>query len=179
MRFIFCVITAFFLFCSCAHNDKKIIQRSSQNAEAILKPFIDNDSAIRKLVNDSVAYVIYPRVGKAAIGIGGAHGNGEVYEKKFGIYHLVGKSELTQINIGLQLGAKTFTEVIFFEDDYTFKRFKKGELEVNAEASAVALTSGASAKAMRTDGITIVILNAEGLMGELSVGGQKLSYQAF
>lgn len=63
------------------------------------------DPALPKLRDNSVAYVIYPEVGKAAVILGGARGKGDVFEKSLLGYKLVGHSDLTQVSAGLQLGA--------------------------------------------------------------------------
>jgi hypothetical protein len=58
------------------------------------------------------------------------------------------------------------------------EKFKKGEIELSAQASAIAVTSGVSAKTDFKDGIAIFTLAKGGLMYEASVAGQKLSFKA-
>ena len=59
---------------------------------------------------------------------------------------------MTQVTIGLQLGGQAFSQVIFFEDERSFKEFTSGNFEFGAQASAVAITAGASASAGTTGG---------------------------
>ena len=61
---------------------------------------------------NSYGYAVFPTIGKAGIGIGGAHGEGRVYER--GKY--VGDTKMTQLSIGFQAGAEGFSQMIFFED---------------------------------------------------------------
>ncbi len=45
-------------------------------------------------------YAIFPSIGKGGVVVGGAHGNGRVYEK--GKY--VGTTSMTQVTVGAQMG---------------------------------------------------------------------------
>src|SRR5512145_1344356 len=85
-------------------------------------------------------YAVFPTIGKAGLGVGGAHGKGRVYVG--GQY--VGRTKLTQLSIGLQAGAQAYSEIIFFEDKRAFDEFSSGNFEFGAQASAVAITAGAS-----------------------------------
>jgi lipid-binding SYLF domain-containing protein len=77
----------------------------------------------------------------------------------------------------LQLGGQSYSQIIFFGTKKAFDEFKRGETQLSANASAVILKKGKSHGATYKNGTAIVILKEKGLMGELSVGGQKLSYK--
>jgi len=151
--------------------DKKIIEDSRQAKEE----FIQTDGLMKNLFDNSYGYVIFPNVGKGAIGIGGAAGNGIVYEK--GI--IVGKAQMKQVSIGFQWGGQAYREVIFFETKSALDRFKDDKIEFSAQASAVAATAGASANVKYTDGVMIFTQQKGGLMYEASVGGQKFDFTSF
>jgi hypothetical protein len=57
--------------------------------------------------------------------------------------------------------------------------FKKGNFEFSAQATAVAVTAGASANAKYEKGVMVLTIAKGGLMYEASVGGQKFSYTAY
>jgi len=142
---------------------------------------------------DAYGYAVFPTIGKGGIGIGGAHGKGRVYAK--GKY--VGDTSMTQLTVGLQLGGQAFSEIIFFQDERSFKEFTSGNFEFSAQASAVAITAAASASAGTTGGsagasggkkdattagdyhkgMAIYTIAKGGLMYEAAVGGQKFSYK--
>ena len=151
--------------------DKKIIEDSRQAKEE----FIQTDGLMKNLFENAYGYVIFPNVGKGAIGIGGAAGNGIVYEK--GI--IVGKAQMKQVSIGFQWGGQAYREVIFFETKSALDRFKDDKIEFSAQASAVAATAGASANVKYTDGVMIFTQQKGGLMYEASVGGQKFDFTSF
>ncbi|MEQ1678098.1 MAG: YSC84-related protein [Chitinophagaceae bacterium] len=137
--------------------------------------FITTDGLISSLFTNAYGYAIFPNVGKGGIGIGGAAGNGIVYER--GV--VMGKAQLTQVSIGFQFGGQAYREVIFFETKADLDRFKENKIEFSAQASAVALTVGASANVKYSDGVMIFTQQKGGLMYEASIGGQKFNYNGF
>lgn len=156
-----------------------------QFKEAVSSDFFDN----------SYGYAVFPSIGKGGIGIGGAHGKGQVYAK--GVH--VGDTKMTQLTVGFQLGGQAFSQIIFFEDERSFNEFTGGNFEFGAQATAVAITAGASASAGTTGtgagassgsggsakakgdyykGMAIFTIAKGGLMYEATLGGQKFSYKA-
>jgi lipid-binding SYLF domain-containing protein len=137
--------------------------------------FIKTDSLMHNLFESSVGYVIFPNVGKGAIGVGGAAGNGILYEGG----KAVGRASMKQVNVGFQFGGKAYREVIFFENQAALDRFKQNKFEFDAQASAVAVNVGASANVKYRNGVMVFTQEKGGLMYEASVGGQKFDYTAF
>ena len=137
--------------------------------------FIKTDELLSKLFEGAAGYVMFPNVGKGAVGVGGASGNGIVYEKG----KMIGKAKMSQVTVGLQLGGQAYRELIFFENQAALDRFKKNKFDFSAQASAVAAKTGASANAKYTDGVMVYTQQKGGLMYEASVGGQKFKYTAF
>ena len=146
-----------------------------------------------KFFDDAYGYAVFPTIGKGGIGIGGARGTGHVYEK--GAH--VGDATMTQLTVGLQLGGQAYSQIIFFEDERAFKEFTSGNFEFGAQATAVALTAGASAQAGTggtsssasgkqsnattageyQHGMAVFTVAKGGLMYEASIGGQKFKYK--
>ena len=121
----------------------------------------------------SVGYAVFPTVGKGGMGIGGARGKGLLYENDTPTAVVT----LTQLSFGFQFGGQAYSEFIFFEDDVVLQNFKRGNYELGAQASAVAITAGASADANFNDGVAIFTAQKGGLMYEASVGGQKFKIE--
>jgi lipid-binding SYLF domain-containing protein len=137
--------------------------------------FLRTDPMLKNVFDAAYGYLILPNIGKGAMGVGGASGNGMVYENG----KLVGTAKMSQVTVGFQVGGQAYRELIFFENKEALDRFKGNKLEFSAQASAVAATLGASANAKYTDGIMIYTQQKGGLMYEASVGGQKFKYAAF
>jgi lipid-binding SYLF domain-containing protein len=145
-----------------------------EDADKTIKSYIEKDPELQTFFDEAYGYAVFPDIGKGAIGIGGAHGNGTVFEQG----NPVGKTSMTQITIGLQFGGQAYSEIIFFENKKVLDLFKTSRYELGAQASAVAVTLGASADLAYTDGVAIVTMAKGGLMYEASVGGQKFDYEA-
>lgn len=131
------------------------------------------DPTLISIFNASTGYAVFPSVGKGAVGIGGAYGKGVLYERG----RAVGYCDLSQATIGVQLGGQSYTEIICFEDNRAVETFKQGNFRFDAQATAVALKSGAGANAKFTNGVAVFTMDEAGLMFEAAVGGQKFSYQ--
>lgn len=144
--------------------------------------------------SSAYGYALFPTIGKAGFGIGGARGKGQVFIGD----RAVGKTTMTQLTVGFQIGGQGFSQIIFFEDARAFREFSSGNFEFGAQASAVAITAGASAEATTSGtsasasggksdattagrsyhkGMKVFTIAKGGLMYEASVGGQKFSYE--
>jgi len=143
---------------------------------------------------NSYGYAIFPTIGKAGLGIGGAHGSGCVFRQG----KQVGTAKMTQVSFGWQAGAQGYSLLVFLEDERAFNEFTSGNFEFGAKASAVAITAGASAGAgtsgtsssasggkndattkSRTGyekGIASFSIIKGGLMYEAALGGAKFKY---
>jgi lipid-binding SYLF domain-containing protein len=127
-----------------------------------------------KWFDSAHGYAVFPTVGKAGLFVGGAHGKGQVYEQG----KVIGYSTITQGTIGLQIGAQSFSEIIFFKDKAALDAFKGGNYEVGAEVTAVAAEKGSTQTADYSGGVAIFVFGEGGLMAGAAVGGQKFGYQA-
>ena len=135
---------------------------------------------IQKYYDSCVGYVVFPKIAKGGLVVGGAHGEGIVYERRsVGSDKMIGTAEVSQGSIGFQIGGQTFSEVIFFEDDYTFTNFKNSNVEFSGTASGVAGGAGATEAAKYENGVAIFVFGQKGLMGEASIGGQGFDYKPF
>ena len=166
------LIMGFLVVPTAQAQSKKKVAELKVDAQEAKKEFLEADYQMEKHFSSAHGYVIFPNVGKGGLGVGGAAGNGVVYERGAEI----GMAKLTQVSIGFQAGGQAFREVIFFENKEAMDRFKENKFEVAAQVSAVAATAGASADANYTDGVMVFTMAKGGLMYQASVGGQKLKF---
>lgn len=137
-------------------------------------------------------YAVFPTIIRVGVGVGGARGSGRVFRQ--GMY--IGDTTMTQASIGLQLGGKGYSMIIFFEDERAFNEFTQGNFEFDAGISAVAITASAGATTGTTGsragaaggsnnavtaggyhkGLAVFTIVKGGAMGAATVGGQKFSY---
>jgi len=138
-------------------------------------------------------YAVFPTIGKGGLVVGGAYGTGRVYEQ--GRY--IGDSSMTQVSVGLQLGGQAYSEIVFFQDQRSLKEFTGGNFEFGADASVVAITAGAGARANTggssagasggkhdattagsyNKGMATFTVAKGGLMYEASINGQKFGFK--
>jgi lipid-binding SYLF domain-containing protein len=141
-------------------------------AQAILKAN-DTDPTLSMWFETAYAYAVFPKVAKGGFILGGAHGKGLVIQGD----RTVGKTSLTQVTVGAQVGGQFYSQYIMFKDQPAFEHFTRGNFEFSAQVSAVAVTLGASADANYDSGVAVFTLAEGGLMAEASIGGQKFKYR--
>jgi lipid-binding SYLF domain-containing protein len=139
------------------------------------------------------AYAVFPTIGEGGFVVGGAHGNGRVYEHS----KLIGKAAMTQVSVGFQAGGQAYSEIVFFENQQALDAFESGNFQFSADAGAVAITAAASASAGTSgggqagvsggdknaiangsyrNGVAIFTIAKGGLMYDAVVAGQKFSF---
>lgn len=131
------------------------------------------DPGIETFFENAAGYAVFPSVGKGGLIVGGAHGKGLVIVND----QVDGNTSMTQATIGLQIGGQKYAQFIFFRDNVALAHFKRGNFEFGAQASAVAVTAGASADANYDSGVVVFTQAGGGLMVEGSVGGQRFTYE--
>ena len=142
---------------------------SEQAMEALQKA----DSSLKKLIDDSAGYVIFPGIGRGGFIIGGERGKGLVYQKG----KVVGEAKVTEINIGAQVGGESYSELILFETAEALRDFKASNWEMSAKVNAVAAAEGAAKNAKYQQGVAVFTLSKVGLMVQATVGGQKFKFK--
>ena len=125
------------------------------------------------LIVQHYSYAIFPTVTKGGLVVGGARGQGVVYEQG----RHVGYCDLIQGSVGAQAGAQTFSELLVFANKNALDRFKVGQVTFAADASAVVLKTGVTTDASFIDGVAVVVSPVGGVMLEAAIGGQQFTYQ--
>ena len=153
-----------------SHNERLI-----QDSKVAKEEFIWEDASMKNLFDNSYGYVIFPNVGKGALGLGAGAGSGIVYEKG----KMIGKAKMKQLNVGLQIGGQAYREVIFFKNRAALNRFRDDNFEFSRRTSAVLVKDGTASNPKYRDGVLIFTQEKSGLMYEVSIGGQRFDYASF
>ena len=90
--------------------------------------FLKKDASLGKELAAAAGYALFPSVGKGGIGIGGAHGTGQVIVGG----SPVAKTTLTQVDVGFQLGGQKYAELILFENKEALDHFLTGAFTMAA-----------------------------------------------
>ena len=172
-----------------------IMSRASKGEDysATIKVFRDSP-VVAKFIKNAYGYAVFPNIGKAGFVVGGSYGSGQVYRGG----KVTGKSTVIKGSIGFQAGGKVFSQMVFFEDKRAYDEFTSGNFEFDATAQAIAITAGGEAQVgtagnnagatagpktgvqMKTNyvkGMATFVHAKAGLMYELSIGGQKFTFE--
>ena len=173
IRKLFAVTLGLALTATALAWDPQEVEELGAGSQEAVAALLESDPDMQRFFDSAVAHVVIPTVGKAGFGIGGARGKGLLYENG----QPTAVVTLTQLTIGFQWGGQAYSEFLFFKDDVALQDFKRGNYELGAQASAVAVTAGASADADYSGGIAIFTQTKGGLMYEATVGGQKFALE--
>lgn len=165
--FLLCM-TGWLAGCASTPSDDVLISES----RAALASFVDRDPGLQRWLDQAYGYAVFPGIGKGGFWVGGGFGRGIVFEQA----RPVGRASVSQATIGPQIGAQTYSQVIFFRDEAALRRFQRENFEFSAQATAVAATEGRAATTSYERGVAVFNLARGGLMAEASVGGQKFRY---
>ncbi|MFT4537135.1 MAG: lipid-binding SYLF domain-containing protein [Saprospiraceae bacterium] len=149
--------------------------KALEKVEETIVAFKEKNSKFEIYFADAYGYTVFPAIGKGAWVLGAARGGGTAFE----LGEPTGKAIITQFTIGLQFGGQCYRQVIFFEKEEDFLRFKENKFEFAAQTSALAVKLGAAANLSYRDGVAVFSITKAGFMYEASLGGQKLKFKPY
>ncbi len=150
-------------------------QNQAQTKEVISR-FLAANSKLNIYFNNAYGYAVFLNVKKGGFLLGGAIGNGTLYERR----KAIGLVYLKQMSFGLQLGGQVLSELIFFKDREALDKFKAGGVKVSAQASVVGGKDNyRSTNLDYSDGVAIFTLANSGIMAEAAIGGQHFKFRPY
>lgn len=173
LNILFALFLALFSIGQAMAFEPDVNNRMELDVQRAIVDIKNADPGIETFFENAAGYAVFPSVGKGGLIIGGAYGKGLVIVDE----KVDGHTTMSQATIGFQLGGQKYAQFIFFRDHIALEHFKRGNWEAGAQASAVAITAGASADANYDGGVVVFTQAGGGLMVEGSIGGQKFSYE--
>lgn len=143
-----------------------------EDAAATLTRLKAKHPDLRGQLRKAHGFAVFPAIGRASAVLGTSYGHGEVYQRG----KPIGFCTVSQITVGVQVGGQTFSELVIFKDTRTLEEFKGGKVAFNANASAV-LVKAAASGTTNYDDVEAHAYARGGMLLELSLGGQKFSFQ--
>ena len=147
----------------------------SKEAENALQSLYAKVPSAKTLGASAKAILVFPKVTKAGLGVGGQYGEGALLKggKAVAYYSTAGAS------IGLQAGAQTYSYALFLMTDKAVQALDAASgFEVGVGPTVVVMDEG-KAKSMTTttmkDDIYAFIFGQQGLMAGLGVQGNKVT----
>ena len=152
--------------------DRAALER---DARAALQKLTASVSGAKALAGSATAVLVFPKITKAGLGIGGQYGDGVLFKggQVAGFYNTSGAS------YGLQAGAQQFGYAMFLMNDKAVGALGANEgFEVGVGPSVVVIDEGTGKTLTTTtakDDIYAFIFGQKGLMAGLGIQGNKIS----
>ncbi len=145
------------------------------DARAALQQLTSTVPAAKSLSGSAMAVLVFPKITKAGLGVGGQYGDGVLFQKG----KVVGHYNTSGASVGLQAGAQQFGYAMFLMNDKAVSALSANEgFEVGVGPSVVVVDEG-KAKTMTTtttkDDIYAFIFGQKGLMAGLGIQGNKIT----
>jgi lipid-binding SYLF domain-containing protein len=147
----------------------------SKDAQSALQSLYAKVPAAKALGAKARAILVFPKVTKAGLGVGGQLGDGALIKggKAVAYYNTAGAS------VGLQAGAQTFGYAMFFMTDKALQALGKAEgFEVGVGPTVVVMDEGmakTTTTTTMTDDIYAFIFGQQGLMAGAGIQGNKIT----
>ncbi len=147
----------------------------SRDANQALKSLYAKVPAAKALGAKAKSILVFPKITKAGLGVGGQYGDGALLKggKGVGYYNTSGVSS------GLQAGAQQFGYAMFFMNDAALKSLDTAAgFEVGVGPTVVVMDEGKAKSTTTTtmkDDIYAFIFSQQGLMAGLGLQGNKIT----
>ena len=142
-------------------------------SEATLNDLFEKEPAAKELANKATGLLIFPRIIKAGVGVGGELGEGvlRIGEGNAGYYRL------TSVSVGFQFGGQAKSEVLMFMTADALRQFRESDGWEAGVDGSIALIEFGVGKEIDThsiqDPIIGFVFSNKGLMYNLSLEGSK------
>ena len=152
--------------------DRSALERSARSA---YQKLIAKVPAAKALSGDAVAVLVFPKITKAGLIVGGQYGDGVLFKggKVAGYYNTAGAS------YGLQAGAQRYGYAMFFMNDKSLNALTANDgFEVGVGPSVVIVDQGMGKSLTTTtanDDIYAFIFSQKGLMAGIGLQGNKIT----
>jgi lipid-binding SYLF domain-containing protein len=145
------------------------------SANVALEQFLKEVKGADQFLSKANGYLVFPKVVKAGLGIGGEYGEGALrIDGKTAAYYSTAAA-----SIGLQLGVQKKSVIIVFLTKEALSKFRKSEgWEVGVDGSVALIKVGAGGSIDTTnikEPIVAFVFGQKGLMYNLTLEGSKFT----
>jgi len=170
--FVIVVIAALLAPVSAIAADRAALERDARNVYQKLTAKVP---AAKVLSRDAVAVLVFPKITKAGLVVGGQYGDGVLLKdgKAAGYYNTAGAS------YGLQAGAQQYSYAMFFMNEQSLKALNEADgFEIGVGPSVVVVDQGTGKSLTSTtaqNDIYAFIFGQTGLMAGIGLQGNKIT----
>jgi lipid-binding SYLF domain-containing protein len=145
------------------------------SVDVALEQFRKEVNGAGEFLSSAKGYLVFPKVVKAGLGIGGEYGEGALrVQGKTAAYYSTASA-----SVGLQLGVQRKSVIIVFLTTDALSKFRKSEgWEVGVDGSVALIKVGAGGSIDTTnvkDPIVAFVFGQKGLMYNLTLEGSKFT----
>lgn len=147
----------------------------TQNSRAALDLLKQNSEAAKRLATDAAGILVFPKIVKGGLIIGGQYGEGALFKNDAVSQYY----STAAASFGLQAGLQTFGYAIFFMNAEALKYLDNSDgWEIGTAPNVVVVDEGAGAALTTTtakDGVYVFFFDQKGLMAGLTIEGTKIT----
>ena len=148
------------------------IEKDSRDALALLRK---NSAPADKIAGDAAAILVFPKILKGGLIIGGQYGEGALFKNDAVAQYY----STAAASFGLQAGLTTFGYAVFFMNDGSLSYLDNSDgWEIGTAPNVVVVDKGAAASLTTTSGrenIYVFFFDQKGLMAGLTIEGTKIT----
>lgn len=146
-----------------------------QQAKQALDQLYASEPSARLLSKQAKAILVFPRILKAGLVVGGEHGNGVLFQGGKAVNYY----ESTAVSYGFQAGAQAFSYALFLMKDSASRMLKERDgWEIGVGPSVVLVDQGLAKKissATLDKDVYAYIFGQKGLMAGVGIQGSKIT----
>jgi lipid-binding SYLF domain-containing protein len=150
-------------------------QSIDSSVQATLTRLYETVPGSRELVGKARGVLVFPNVVQAGLIVGGQTGDGALRVGG----QTVGYYNTTSLSVGWQAGAQSKAVILLFMTEDALRKFRESDgWSADANASIAVLKVGANGAidtTTATSAVQAIILTNAGLMGDVSLGGTKIT----
>lgn len=143
--------------------------------DAALERFYEEVTGARRFLSKAAGVLVFPRVIKAGIGIGGEYGEGALRIRG----RTVDYYSIASASIGFQLGAQARTVIIVFLEKEALRKFRRSEgwrVGVDGSVALIKVGVGGTLDSINVnEPVVAFVIGQKGLMYNLTLEGSKIS----
>ncbi len=146
-----------------------------QNSRAALDLLKQNSEPAKRLAEDAAGILVFPKIVKGGLIIGGQYGEGALFKGGAVAQHY----STAAASFGLQAGLQTFGYAVFFMDEAGLAYLDNSDgWEIGTAPNVVVVDKGAAGALTTTSArkeIYVFFFDQKGLMAGLTIEGSKIT----
>lgn len=147
----------------------------AQNSREALELLKQNSEPANRLANDAAGILVFPKIVKGGLIIGGQYGEGALYKNDV----LTQYYSTAAASFGLQAGLQTFGYAVYFMEENGLSYLDSSDgWEIGTAPNVVVVDQGTGASLTTTSGrdnIYVFFFDQKGLMAGLTIEGTKIT----